>query len=200
MTRRDEPRLVEVVLEEGSPTDGAPPRGAPPAGPGSTPDDGVTAAGPGRRRPRPRRPRRRTVLGGVALVLVVALLGLADVVAERREAAALAAVAGVPGVVITLGDRLDEQWRLPRRSAVTAAPGRVVTIEEDTLVGRDAGTGDRRWSVPLPGAGASCPSPSRHRTTRGACCASASGGAAGRSVTGCRCAPWTPRTARSSPR
>lgn len=172
MTRRDEPRLVEVVLEEDTSPDGMAPGGMAPGGmapdgvplsrPGGTPGDATAQDGRAERATGARvasshQVRRRPVAVVAALVLLVAVLGLTDVVAERRERAALAAVADVPGVVTSLGDRLAERWRLPRRSTLTGTPGRVVAIQDDALVGRDAGTGDPRWSVPLPGGGATCP-------------------------------------------
>ncbi|WP_298460620.1 PQQ-binding-like beta-propeller repeat protein [uncultured Cellulomonas sp.] len=138
---RPRPDLVEVVLAEEPVAAGAPVADQAAAG---------TVA--------PTRTRSRRRLAGLAAVLavVVAVLGFADVVAERRERAALAAVADVPGLVRPLPEPLAELWRLPRRSGITGVPGRVVTVRDDALVGLDASTGEQRWSLPTPDGYAGC--------------------------------------------
>ncbi|WP_298460622.1 PQQ-binding-like beta-propeller repeat protein [uncultured Cellulomonas sp.] len=144
MARGDE-RPVEVVLDDGPAEDGRRTgRGAGPGGPAGSPG-GPDEAGAVRRRRR----RARWVAAGV--VLVVAVLAVADLVGERRERARLEAFSDVPGVVASLAEPLEERWRTAATEAVTAVGGVLVTVDprEAAVVGRDLGSGARRWAVPV---------------------------------------------------
>ena len=134
MWRGDEGRPIEVVLVE---DDGD--RG---------PVDRAGAAG-AVARPPARRSRRVALAAALAAVLV-GLLAV-DAASARRERAALAAHADVPGVVSSLAEPLSEAWRLQRTDQLWALGGAVLTVDDrDGLVGLDPADGRRRWSAPLP--------------------------------------------------
>jgi outer membrane protein assembly factor BamB len=91
---------------------------------------------------------RLAALLGTA-VLVAGLTG--EAVADGRERRALATYDDVPGLVASLRSPVFPLWSAPASARVWAAGDVVVVTDDGGVVARDAGTGDVRWSVPLPG-------------------------------------------------
>ncbi|RYV50479.1 PQQ-binding-like beta-propeller repeat protein [Pengzhenrongella frigida] len=146
-------RMVDVAFvddETGSPADdvrsGA---GAPGSlGPPSPPSDRRIAWNRGARRWWP-------AAVGLALILVTT-----SVVAEQRERDRMADLAGVPGVVTTLGDTVTEKWRTgdgPYSVLGTSTGLLIGTLDRadgsEAVVGLDANSGNPIWEVPVRPAG-----------------------------------------------
>nr|WP_297425606.1 PQQ-binding-like beta-propeller repeat protein [uncultured Actinotalea sp.] len=102
--------------------------------------------------PAARWPARRWWVVALLGVLVVGLVGAAraSAAADRRDDDDVARLAGRSGFTASLREPLEELWRA--RARLVGAGADVVVLVEGTsqsaqLVGRDAGTGDVRWSA-----------------------------------------------------
>lgn len=108
--------------------------------------------------------RARDALRGrrlVAAVVVVAAALTAVVVDTVGDRGRIAALRAAPGGVLDLSAQPHEVWRVEAEGSVpgglmAVAGGLVVAQRQDTLLGLDVETGERRWQVALPAGASSC--------------------------------------------
>ncbi|MCZ2263450.1 PQQ-binding-like beta-propeller repeat protein, partial [Isoptericola sp. QY 916] len=97
----------------------------------------------------------------VAAVVVVAAALTAVVVDTVGDRGRIAALRAAPGGVLDLSAQPHEVWRVEAEGSVpgglmAVAGGLVVAQRQDTLLGLDVETGERRWQVALPAGASSC--------------------------------------------
>jgi outer membrane protein assembly factor BamB len=119
--------VVEVVVEEGE-------------GPGDAPDDHEV----------PARARARLRWAGLAvLVLLASGMATATVLDARRDAGAVAALAGQVGVLAQVDGPLEEAWRVDDGWLLAESDGAIVVMDvagANVIRGLDPRTGQVLWS------------------------------------------------------